>query len=130
MQSEDGKEAPRKNETKNEEHEEEIREEEGEDEETFETPIVERVKRANSFTAGEGSARRRGRSRKGAERTRDIGELLNRIPSKRKILESPEGNKDLRKKKCEEEARRRKEQNKGRRSSGRGGGRRGVAKRV
>lgn len=112
MQSEDGEEAPRKNETRNKEREEKIREKEGEEEETFGTPIVERMKRANSFTAREGSARRRGRPRKEEERTRDIGELLNRIPSKRKILESPEGNKDLRKKKCEEEGKQEEEKNK------------------
>lgn len=103
MQSEDGEETPRKNETRNEEQEEVTRGEEDEEEETFGTPLVERGKRANSFTAGEGSARRRGRPRKGAEYTRDISEFLNRNSSKRKILESPEGNKDLRKKKCEEE---------------------------
>lgn len=68
-----------------------------------------------------------GGDREGAEHTRDIGEFLNRIPSKRKILESPEGNKDLRKKKCEKEGKQEEGQNKGR-SSGRGGGRRGVAK--
>lgn len=72
--------------------------EESKEEEILWTPVVERVKRANSFTAGEGSVRRRGRPRKGSEFTRDIDESLYRISNKRKILISLEENKDLRKK--------------------------------